>query len=375
MQVDTIGIGIRRSSKRRIEHTEEFLWLGPLIIFALGLYVLAEIAAEQAGVSTHPLVKEYVWMAFRALPMFVCISLIFFLYSRKSIKYKSPIKSLFQSTINSIQEPVLIFSKIIPILIMPLMFASFGMLKMLMPRYRPFIFDEIFSKIDYYLFFGRHPWTVTHYLFGSDFSTKIIDIIYSLWVETLFVFMIGFALFASRTDRARFFLVYALIWILLGVFGAYLGSSAGPCFLHFMNHESARDFEGLMKNLNAISFRLSGGDGYGLSALYWQNVLWNAHASNNISFSMGISAMPSLHNAISVLYVLACFRIGKFLGSMAFVFAASIFVGSIHLGLHYAVDGIVAAISVIFIWCAVDTWLRRAGYDEKVEKRNQETAV
>ena len=187
--------------------------------------------------------------------------------------------------------------------------------------------------------------------------------------------MAGFAFFAPRKDRARFFLAYALIWILLGVFGAYLGSSAGPCFLHFMNHESAKEFDGLMSSLKAISDRLSDGQGYGLNALYWQNVLWNAHSSNSISFSMGISAMPSLHNAISVLYVLSCFRIGKTLGWAALVFAISIFIGSIHLGLHYAVDGIVAAISVIFIWHLVDIWLRRAGYDQIVDGCAPQEAV
>ena len=82
---------------------------------------------------------------------------------------------------------------------------------------------------------------------------------------------------------------------------------------------------------------------------------------------MGISAMPSLHNAIAVLYALIAFRIGKAIGIFMSLYAAIIFVGSVHLGWHYAVDGIIAAIAMYAIWKAVDIYCQRSGYDEAVD--------
>jgi hypothetical protein len=73
--------------------------------------------------------------------------------------------------------------------------------------------------------------------------------------------------------------------------------------------------------------------------------------------------MPSLHNAIAVLYALAAFRIGRLLGWFMTGYAVIIFIGSVHLGWHYAVDGIVSAAAMVLIWRWVDRWCIRSGYD------------
>lgn len=98
----------------------------------------------------------------------------------------------------------------------------------------------------------------------------------------------------------------------------------------------------------------------------WQQVLAQAHMSEEYYFGMGISAMPSLHNAIAVLYVFAAFRIGKLIGWFMTAYAVLIFIGSIHLAWHYAVDGIVAAIGMWAIWRAADWWCIASGYDASV---------
>jgi TRAP-type C4-dicarboxylate transport system permease small subunit len=93
-------------------------------------------------------------------------------------------------------------------------------------------------------------------------------------------------------------------------------------------------------------------------------MLWKGYATQTYSFGMGISAMPSLHNAIAVLYALMAFRFGKIAGWIFTTYAIIIFIGSIHLGWHYAVDGIFSAIGMWAIWKAVNWWCVYSGYDD-----------
>ena len=240
-----------------------------------------------------------------------------------------------------------------PLLLMPLLFAGFGVLKMLLPLYVPFGWDDSFAAADRALFLGHQPWELTHALFGSFSATLAIDRLYTLWVLILSFAILGFALFAPRYDRARFFLSFSAAWVLLGVLGAWLFSSAGPCYAAQIGTHSAHEFAPLMERLQA----LSGPDGR-LGAVGWQDMLWQAHAERRYGFGMGISAMPSLHNAIALLYALALARFGRLWAVAGWSFAAIVFVASVHLGWHYAVDGIVAGAAMAGIWWAAGSLSR-----------------
>ncbi len=60
--------------------------------------------------------------------------------------------------------------------------------------------------------------------------------------------------------------------------------------------------------------------------------------------------MPSVHNALAVLFALAAFRIHRTIGWLFAAYAGLIWFGSIYLGWHYAVDGLVAAALTLGIW-------------------------
>ena len=57
-----------------------------------------------------------------------------------------------------------------------------------------------------------------------------------------------------------------------------------------------------------------------------------------------------------LLFALAASKIRPLLGWIFGAYAALIWIGSIHLGWHYAVDGLVAAASTIALW-KVAGWL------------------
>jgi hypothetical protein len=62
-----------------------------------------------------------------------------------------------------------------------------------------------------------------------------------------------------------------------------------------------------------------------------------------------------------VLYALVGWRTARWLGCLFGAYAVFVFVGSIHLGWHYAIDGYVSAIGILAIWHVVGRWQDRGG--------------
>jgi hypothetical protein len=79
--------------------------------------------------------------------------------------------------------------------------------------------------------------------------------------------------------------------------------------------------------------------------------LWAGHMGEP-GFLRGISAMPSVHNASALLMVLVVWNKTLFVRSVAVIHALLIFIGSIHLAWHYAVDSYLAWAMALVIWWA-----------------------
>jgi membrane-associated phospholipid phosphatase len=90
-----------------------------------------------------------------------------------------------------------------------------------------------------------------------------------------------------------------------------------------------------------------------LWAIENQEGLWeNYQVGRWLPFG-GISAMPSIHVAIAVLYVFIAFDLRKSLGFIFCGYLLAIQIGSVMLGWHYAVDGYFGAGMAFVIWYAV----------------------
>jgi hypothetical protein len=339
----------------------EGLWLLPVVVMACFLFTLSEAVGSHFGVSPSAMLHLYAFKALRVLPALLTACLIYQTILAIRDNPASPLGGLIHRCRTLISDPSMLLARVGPLLLMPLVFVGFSSLKMLMPRFVPFYLDDTFAAMDKALFFGRQPWEITHYFFGSLTATRALDFFYSLWVLLLSVAIVGFALFAPRTERARFFLAFTSAWLFLGFIGAWLLASAGPCFSSQIGAHSAPEFTGLIDRLTQASVATGGA----INAPGWQGVLWRSHSNEVYFFGMGISAMPSLHNAVAALYALAAFRLGRLIGWFMTGYAVIIFVGSVHLGWHYAVDGIFGALAMIAIWRGVDYWCRRSGYDEQ----------
>jgi len=361
---------MRQGFGAHLRHHEELIWLLPVAVASVLLFLAAQLAGLPQGVLATAVLGDYAWKVLRAAPLLGALVLIALLVRALLKGGPSPLRSAAEPLKARFETPMLGLAAAGPLLLMPLLFAGFGVLKMLLPLYIPFGWDDSFAAADRALFFGHQPWELTHALFGSFAATLVIDRLYTLWVLILSFAILGFALFAPRYDRARFFLSFSAAWVLLGVVGAWLFSSAGPCYAAQVGAHSAPEFAPLMDRLQA----LSGPDGR-LGAVGWQDVLWQAHAERRYGFGMGISAMPSLHNAIALLYAFALARFGRLWAVAGWSFAAVVFVASVHLGWHYAVDGIAAGAAMAGIWWAAGRYLARTGYAAAVSGEAQQTGI
>jgi membrane-associated phospholipid phosphatase len=90
---------------------------------------------------------------------------------------------------------------------------------------------------------------------------------------------------------------------------------------------------------------------YGLSvqALYFQDMLRQSQGGPLV-FASGISAMPSMHVAMATLFVIGGFQKSRRLGYFFLCYAVLIWIASIHLGWHYAADGILGALMMTSLW-------------------------
>ena len=201
----------------------------------------------------------------------------------------------------------------------------------------------ILWNLDRWLHFGYHPWEILQPIFGYAPVTFLININYNVWFMVMWTIFIWQA-FATEPSilRTRFFISFLLIWSVGGSIFAVTFSSAGPAYFESLNL-SPNPYKELMTYLYQVNETLP------IWALSTQEMLWQSYI-NQDGLVAGISAMPSMHNATAVLFALLGWQVSRAHGIGLTLFAIMIFIGSVHLGWHYAVDAYLGAAITIIIW-------------------------
>lgn len=219
---------------------------------------------------------------------------------------------------------------------------AFSALKSSIPFIDPFSWDKSFADLDRSLL-GTDAWLITHRLIGEA-GTVAIDRTYVLW-GTYLILLAGWISFTRDRDlQIKAALAFNLTWFLLGIVLATLLASAGPCFFDKI-HGGTR-FAGLMTTLESVD------DRHGLWAFKAMGYLTENAGTGKLG--AGISAMPSLHVAMATLGVILAFaaRARTWIKMLAVTFAGIIVLGSVHLGWHYLIDGLVSIPVTILVWLA-----------------------
>jgi hypothetical protein len=244
-----------------------------------------------------------------------------------------------------------IYGSIIIFLLIPLFFAFIAMYKQLIPFVKPYCWDNTFMQWDYVLHFHHNPWQLLQPILGHPLITAFLGKAYGAWFFVLVGIIIWQGNTAERFYRMQFFLTFMLAWLILGTWGAYYFSSAGPCYYNIYSPASVNPYDPLMLYLshNAPAWVID-----------LQGSLLEHLQSNTLVFGGGVSAMPSMHVAMATLCLLICSKYNRWLALAAGVFLILVLIGSIHLAWHYAVDGYVAIILTSLIWYYTGKVLRYA---------------
>ena len=226
------------------------------------------------------------------------------------------------------------------ILIVLFLARSFSSYKSAIPQYVPFYADPWLAQFDHALF-GTDPWRLTHALIGP-YGTMLIDRAYALWFVIMMLYLGWFCFSRNQALQLRGLLTYALNWFLLGNLISLSLSSVGPCFYENFYHDPR--FAPLMANLTLAD------EEHGLLAFGAMEYLLGSYGQDR--FAAGISAMPSLHVSMAFLCFLVAWEYGRHWWAKlaGFAFFVTILIGSVHLGWHYAADGIVSVIVTGLVW-------------------------
>ena len=312
-------------------------------VLVAGLFAVTLLASIARGDEFLPLLAVYVARVGHAA-LIVVPTVVVFLMVRSELRGHASSLGCLREHARDCIESGLAAKVLLASAALIAFMAAFLFNKMLIPEVVPFKWDTTFAELDRMLFGGVHPWELLHPVLGFAPVTIVIDMMYALWVVLMVMFWVGAVI--PRVPPAvgsRYVLASALTWIVVGLVMATLLSSAGPCYYALVALGAPDPFAGLNAYLDTVS------QTYPLSSSWMKDYLWQIHAGH-IDEAGGISAMPSMHNAQAVLFAAFAYRLSRAFGHLMAVYAAVIFVGSIHLGWHYAVDGIVGAAGALAIW-------------------------
>jgi hypothetical protein len=319
------------------------IFLAVIALYYAGFFVLLRVRPDME--TSNFLIMAIGFIAF-SLPIML-LGLLFsrFYHIARFEKPEHPLPALMKDMKGFLASPRRMAHGLPMVVIMLLFMYVFVQLKSNIPILQPFAWDATLAAADRAIHFGREPWEWLQPIFGYGPITFLLNLNYNAWFAVMWVVWVYFAFAETGSEaRTRFFLSFFLAWIVVGGIMAIWFSSAGPCYYGRLGL-SPDPYAPLMAYLRDVNTWLP------VWAIDVQDMLWQGY-SDHTSLE-GISAMPSMHNGSALLFALAGYKVSRTMGRILAVHAVFIFLGSVHLAWHYAVDSYVAWAVSLAIWVAM----------------------
>lgn len=315
-----------------------------MLCLIVGLYILAVSAIGL--VAGHPLstraMAGLTTVGLTLTPSFLLILFLWhFVYLAIVVRPRRPIQRFVGDLRLNITDGDKVLNGTLALIAIVFFFSTFNFAKDKITYFQPFVWDSYFADLDRILHFGRAPHEWLYPLFGTPLATTALNAAYHFWFFLMY-FLVFMACY-DRRSRARstaFLFAVVICFVFGGNILATLLSSAGPVYYREMGFGT--DYVPLMDMLyrfNEVS---------PVWALRVQERLLEAHHMGGAI--KGISAMPSMHVATTVLMTCYLFTWRRWAGWLMVGFTAIIMIGSVHLAWHYAVDGYLAIPVALVSW-------------------------
>ena len=204
-------------------------------------------------------------------------------------------------------------------LIAGLNMVTFMWTKPLLNYYVPFWADPLLTRMDHILFLGHDPWSFLGWLNSMPMAIFYHRGWFALMIATLLVVLSR----PGSREKSAVLLSYFLLWSAFGPLVHCLLPAGGPVFFEPLGYGNRFAAIALPDEMVVMT-----------------DYLWNSYAAGGFGPGSGISAMPSLHIATTAWMMIAIrIHAPRWLWP-AGAAGALIFLLSISLGWHYAVDGV-----------------------------------
>jgi len=214
--------------------------------------------------------------------------------------------------------------------------SLFMALKFAIPSIVPFWLDQHMAAVEAGIF-GVEPYRLLDALVGR--AALLVDRLYGLWLPVQLIVMFSVIIAPSSRGKTRALVACSAAWFLIGVVAATLLSSAGPIF--FDRAFGGGQFAPLHQILESRGADL---------VLSTSDAMWSAQLSGRPGLISGISAMPSMHIAISFWILLVAREFAPRAVPLAAAYFAFIWIASVQLGWHYISDGAIAVAGMAALW-------------------------
>jgi hypothetical protein len=204
--------------------------------------------------------------------------------------------------------------------------VAFMWTKPLLNHYVPFWADPWLAGLDRLLFLGQDPWRLLGWL--NSMPTAIFY--HRGWFALMIVTLLVVLSRPASPQKSAVMLTYFLLWSVIGPLIHVLLPAAGPVFYEKLGYGDAFAAIPLPEEMAQMT-----------------TYLWTVYNGAQFGPGSGISAMPSLHIATTVWMVIAFAVLARRWTWAVAVPGTLIFLLSISLGWHYAVDGIVGGIAAL----------------------------
>lgn len=210
--------------------------------------------------------------------------------------------------------------------------TTFMWMKPLLNYLVPFWADPLLADMDRALFLGHDPWALLTWLN----VTPAAFFYHRGWFALMILTLLAVLSARPSPEKSALMMTYFLLWSVVGPAIHMLVPAAGPVFYAQLGYgDRFAELQGVRATREFADY------------------LWAIYAGKGFGAGSGISAMPSLHIATTAWMLIAVHLLARrWIAPMA-VAGLAIFLLSISLGWHYAVDGLVGGAAAILCYRAM----------------------